>query len=329
MPEPLVSIVTPTFNHELFIGECIQSVLAQTWENWEMIVVDDGSTDRTLEIASDYAAKDDRIHLFSQSNKGPGRLAETYNLALKNAQGEWIAILEGDDYWFPEKLQVQLATHSERTLISYGVYIDRVGDKLYEGRRPPFQGALPCRDFIVHLLMHKSFMIAVTTLVRANSLRAIGGFHQDGSPAAVDMATVIRLVQLPGEVFYLPQPLGVWRHHSAQSTNTRAIELAKFNTALVLDYYDGLALAEKQAMGVSRQDILRGRRAQIADAYFTVLRQALRWRRKRNTWPLISGLWCYGGIKRKAQAVYAIPAVLLGFDFEPILSWVERLSGKS
>ena len=325
MSRPVVSIITPTYNHECFIGECIDSVLAQTYENWELIIVDDGSDDRTAEIIQNYAATDKRIKAFYQPNKGPGRLNETYNLALENSQGEWVAILEGDDYWFPRKLGVQLAAHTELTVVSYGVYVDRFGEKLQEGRRPPFQETLSFRQFIPYLLLHQSFMIAVTVLIRKDSLMAIGGFRQDGSPAAVDMATTMHLVQLPGEVVYIPKPLGVWRHHEGQSTNTRAVELAKFNTALVLQFYDALPVAEKQALGISREDIAQARRAQIADAYFGVLRAKLRQRERTEVRSLVTGTWRYGGIKRKAQAMYAVGAILIGCDFEPVLRVAELM----
>ncbi len=324
--KPVVSIIMPTYNHERFIGECIGSVLAQSYTNWEQIIIDDGSTDHTWRIIQEYASKDHRIRGFHQEHKGPTRLDETYNFALANAKGDYVAILEGDDLWFQDKLATQLKVHTESTILSYGAYMDEIDGQLRPGRRPPFQGRLPLREFLPLLLLHQSFMIAVTVLIRKDALRAIGGFHQDGSPAAVDMATMMRLVQLPGEVVYIPQPLGVWRHHKSQSTNAHAVELAKFNTELVLRFYDTLPVVEKQTLEISREEIVRARRAQIADAYFGVLRQKLRQRERKGILELIAGTWKYGGIKRKAQAVYAVGAAALGCDYEPILRFVQRFS---
>jgi len=88
---PLVSIITPTYNHEKYIGDCIKSVQNQIYTNWEMIVISDGSTDETLLIAQSFAEKDSRIRIFSQSNVGIFRLAETYNFALKQTRGTYIA----------------------------------------------------------------------------------------------------------------------------------------------------------------------------------------------------------------------------------------------
>ena len=68
--QPLVSIITPTYNHQNYISDCIKSAQKQTYNNWEMIVMDDGSTDETLSIAKSFAEKDDRIHVFTQKNIG-------------------------------------------------------------------------------------------------------------------------------------------------------------------------------------------------------------------------------------------------------------------
>ena len=77
----LVSIITPTFNHERFIGTCIENVLKQTFQNWEMIIIDDGSTDKTEYEVTKYT--DDRIRYVKQENVGIWKLSETYNKALE------------------------------------------------------------------------------------------------------------------------------------------------------------------------------------------------------------------------------------------------------
>ena len=106
--QPLVSIISPAYNHEKFIADCIESVLSQTWSNWEMIIIDDGSTDSTFSIASDYAGKDSRIKAFTRKNIGIFRLGESYNFALSHCSGKYVAVLECDDVWFPEKLKLQI-----------------------------------------------------------------------------------------------------------------------------------------------------------------------------------------------------------------------------
>lgn len=101
----LVSIITPSYNCAQFIAETVKSVLAQTYANWEMLIVDDGSTDNTKEVVCRY--KDPRIHYHRiEYNSGA---AVARNTALRMAKGRWIAFLDSDDLWKPEKLEYQLA----------------------------------------------------------------------------------------------------------------------------------------------------------------------------------------------------------------------------
>ncbi len=100
----LVSIIMPSWNTANFIAESIQSVINQTYENWELIIVDDCSTDNTDEIVESF--KDKRIKYFhNEKNSGA---ALTRNKAMREAQGEWIAFLDSDDLWTPEKLDHQI-----------------------------------------------------------------------------------------------------------------------------------------------------------------------------------------------------------------------------
>ena len=104
MENELVSIIMPSWNTGNFIAESIQSVINQTYKNWELIIVDDCSTDNTDEVVSFY--KDQRIkYLKNEKNSGA---AITRNKALREAQGEWIAFLDSDDLWAPEKLEHQI-----------------------------------------------------------------------------------------------------------------------------------------------------------------------------------------------------------------------------
>ena len=102
----LVSILMPTFNAEKFIKAAVESVQKQTYENWEMILVDDASTDETVKIIADFIQKESRIkHYQLQTNSGNGFAR---NIALEKASGKYIAFLDADDLWFPEKLEKQI-----------------------------------------------------------------------------------------------------------------------------------------------------------------------------------------------------------------------------
>lgn len=102
----LVSVITPAYNCELFIEYTIESVINQTYKNWEMIIVNDCSTDNTFDILKKYSEKDNRIKIINL-NKNVG-VSEARNIAIRNAVGKYIAFLDSDDLWTSEKLEKQV-----------------------------------------------------------------------------------------------------------------------------------------------------------------------------------------------------------------------------
>jgi len=106
MKEEKVSIITPVYNCEKFIKDTINSVLSQTYKNWELLLIDDCSTDKSRDIISEYIRKDSRIKYFkTEQNSG---VAVTRNIALENSQGRFIAYLDADDLWKKDKLEKQV-----------------------------------------------------------------------------------------------------------------------------------------------------------------------------------------------------------------------------
>ena len=108
-----ISIITPAYNSEKYIAETIQSVLSQTYSNWELIIVDDGSTDSTLEVVKEFAKKESRIKYIYQEN---GKQGKARNRAIKEAQGEYLAFLDADDVWKADKLEKQLNCLQEQSV---------------------------------------------------------------------------------------------------------------------------------------------------------------------------------------------------------------------
>lgn len=107
MREPLVSVIMPVYNSEKFLDESISSVIEQTYGNWELIIVDDASTDKSILLAQKYAQGEDRIKVYKNDiNLG---VAATRNKAVSLAEGDWIAFLDSDDIWLPNKLQTQMS----------------------------------------------------------------------------------------------------------------------------------------------------------------------------------------------------------------------------
>ena len=113
----LVSIITPTFNSEHFIEKSITSVLSQTYSNWELIIVDDKSTDATVSIINSFTLKDSRIILIElQNNSGSATVPR--NKAIERAKGRFIAFLDSDDLWLPTKLEEQISLFSDKNTTS-------------------------------------------------------------------------------------------------------------------------------------------------------------------------------------------------------------------
>jgi teichuronic acid biosynthesis glycosyltransferase TuaG len=112
--QPLISVITPAYNAAKFMHDTIDSVIAQTYQNWEMVIVDDCSKDDTVAIVTNYIEEDDRIKLF-QLEKNSGS-AVARNKAMELANGRYIAFLDSDDRWLPEKLEKQLYFMQEKDI---------------------------------------------------------------------------------------------------------------------------------------------------------------------------------------------------------------------
>lgn len=134
----LVSIITPSFNSELFIAETITSVQNQTYPNWEMIIVDDCSTDATVTIIEQFAQNDARIRLITLGENSGAGIAR--NTAISKAKGRYIAFLDSDDLWQPEKLAKQIlymVNHNVPFTFSFYDCVDEQGNSLKKRVQAP------------------------------------------------------------------------------------------------------------------------------------------------------------------------------------------------
>lgn len=181
-PQPLVSVVTPFYNVEKYLEEAVRSVLAQTYGNWEYILLDNASTDRSAEIARDYAARDPRIRL----SRNPALLAQVpnYNAALRLVADEsrFVKIVQADDWIFPECLErmVQLAAANP----SVGIVSSYVlcGTEIAGGGLPYQESVFNGRDVCRRQLLEGSFYFGSpsSVLYRADIVRARTPFYREG-----------------------------------------------------------------------------------------------------------------------------------------------------
>jgi len=217
---PIVSIITPAYNHESFIGQTIASVQAQTFADWEMIVVDDASTDQTPLIIEQYCQRDKRIKFIRHPfNWGKNRLADIYNQALELCRGKYIAILEGDDLWPAYKLEVQiplLESNPEAVLSHGAVALVSMEEKVRVPKYPwpsSVRENKPLGSALKALLLGENPIYSQTTVIRRKYLKKIGGFQPDDFPSmVVDYPTWMELA-FQGEFIFIPKILGYWRRY--------------------------------------------------------------------------------------------------------------------
>lgn len=114
--EPLVSVIVPSFNAENHIRSTIESVLLQSYNNYEIIIVDDNSTDNTRMIASEFASYSSKIHLIHLTENS-GTPARPRNVGVMYANGDWVAFLDADDLWHPQKLSLQISLLNESKML--------------------------------------------------------------------------------------------------------------------------------------------------------------------------------------------------------------------
>jgi len=169
---PLISVIIPAYNSEKTIQETIESVIKQTFNDWELIVVNDGSQDRTVEIVS--RIKDDRIKLFSHPNAGA---PASRNRGFNNSVGQFIAFLDADDLWTTDKLESQLnalQSHPEAAVAySWTDYIDESGNFLKQGGRVIFNGNVYSQLLVRNFLENGS-----NPLIKREAINDIGGFNE-------------------------------------------------------------------------------------------------------------------------------------------------------
>lgn len=201
-----VSIVTPAWNAAAHIAETIASVRAQSWQDWEWLIVDDGSTDDTATIVRAATAEDARIRLLQQSNAGP---SAARNRAMAEASGAWFTFLDSDDCWHPGFLSTQLAifqAHPTTDLVT-GTAINRGGPFDGEPTRPPVDG-YPVLSF--DDMIRDETAVFIMTVFRRQVFETIGGLDER-QWTSEDYDFWLRAAQA-GFVFRLnPEPLAWYR----------------------------------------------------------------------------------------------------------------------
>jgi len=209
-PPILVSIITPVYNAEQFVGEMLASVLAQTHADWELLLVDDCSSDGSVAIIKAAMQREPRIKLIQQTkNQGAG---PARNRAISEATGDMIAFLDADDLWTPDRLEVHLAYMKDKgaafSHTSYG-YIDergeRIGDTYRVGRNPlTYQDALKRTE--------------ISCLTAMYDVRIVGKTYMPALRRGQDYALWLDILKAGHLAYPLDRELGFYRQYSQSST---------------------------------------------------------------------------------------------------------------
>ncbi len=174
---PQISVIIPSYNTEKTIRETIESVLNQTFPDFELIVINDGSTDSTLDIIA--SITDPRLKVFSYPNSG---VSISRNRGFSHSSGEFITFLDADDLWTPDKLEAQLKALQEnpKTAVAYSwtAEIDEIGQHLGTGCDFTKSG-----DVYESLLLVNFLASGSNPLIRRQALMEVGGFEQSLTPA--------------------------------------------------------------------------------------------------------------------------------------------------
>lgn len=216
---PRVSVVMASYRHEAFVGRMVDSILAQTFSDFELVVVDDGSPDATARIVAERAAGDPRVTLEVGSNRG---VVAARNRGLELARGEFVAIVDSDDLLPPDRLERQVRALAERpeAALAWGDawMIDESDRPFARFSRlyPPVEG-----DFSTALFCNHCFVPAASVMFRREAFERSGPLREPGP--STDYLKWIEL-GLFGEAIRVPgEPLGCWRKH-ATNTSRAAVE---------------------------------------------------------------------------------------------------------
>jgi glycosyltransferase involved in cell wall biosynthesis len=318
-----VSVLSPTYQHSEFIGDCIRSVQAQTMQDWEMVIVDDGSDDGTADIAESF--HDPRIVVLRRRHEGVAGLGRAYASALARATSPFVAILDCDDTWPATKLDDQLPLFDDPAVVlSYGSagLMDGKGcvyarfsyaPRERVARNDPVGTILPA-------LVSVNFIVAVTAMVRRSALDEIGGFFQPTGIPYVDHPTWLRLAGI-GTFARSPRLLGYWRRHSRSVTTRTWFDAAPDRAS----YLRGVA---EEARDVLTPEVLRDLSVSIGrdpgrqqeEAVIARGRLALLEGRWREAATVFAPLLRTGELRTRAVAALGVLCALGRTDLETVIS---------
>jgi len=262
-----VTVIVPTYNRENHIKGAIQSVLDQTYPYWDIIVVDDGSTDDTASAVRKFGEKRLTYHHILHS----GLPGVARNVGIQMARGEYIAFLDSDDQWLEKKLKKQVAVMKEKRqlgMVCSNAFVNS------EGRLSPYHDKATAQGLLLRELLQGSFIITSTVLVRRDLLKITGLFPEMPALRAMEDYDLWLRIAATSELLYLPEALAIYRDQPAESIRHRVSQIAYWkglNMIITrLEHY--LSIMGKTVPGDRRQ--IKRNRAMIMRMLFRLSRKS-------------------------------------------------------
>jgi glycosyltransferase involved in cell wall biosynthesis len=226
--EPLVSVVTPVYNGDKYLEECIQSVLTQSYQNWEYIIVNNCSTDRTLEIAQQYAKKDKRIRIHSNDVLLPIMKNWNHTLSQMSPESKYCKVVHADDFLFPQCLELMVASAENYPTAgivgSYGLWGDRVVSDGLPYSIEFISGRELCRLTLLNKIY--CFWSPSSLLISSDLIRKRNCFYNETKLHA-DVEACLEILQ-ESDFCFVHQVLTFIRRHEKSVTTTEAEPYNKY-----------------------------------------------------------------------------------------------------
>lgn len=223
MFDELVSIIMPSYNSARFIGKTIESIIGQTYTNWELLITDDCSKDDTVRVVQGYVRQDSRIKLFRmETNGGAGKAR---NESIKNANGRYIAFCDSDDRWLPEKLEKQLRLMDEHdcALCSSSYLICNE-----EGQVVGVNYSPPC--ITLKVMKHDNKIGCLTAIY---DIKRLGHkYYMPDIRKRQDWALFLNIMKDCRLCYCVTEPLALYSRHGKGSVSSDKMSLIKYNVSV-------------------------------------------------------------------------------------------------
>jgi glycosyltransferase involved in cell wall biosynthesis len=311
---PLVSVIIPVYNASAFLVEAVESVLVQTFQNWELVAVDDGSTDNSLEILNEFAKRDHRIRVLPMPHAG---ICSTRNTGINAARGRYFAALDNDDAMLPERLQKQfdfLESHPDYCAVgTAGLLIDVDGDPI-QNRFFPTTGEEVEAELLAgrNPLMQSSMMFCRDKVIQA-------GCYQEGRNFAEDFDLFLRLTE-SGKIGNLNAVLMRQRQHISRASARHYEDQNRVVRMALRDAYERRGLKQEPPA--------------IEGSWHPTTQGAYHTRCASDAWDAgnnlsvkkhARALWRIGGLQEKLRATELLARVFMGRQLYRYVSNIKSL----